>query len=187
MIGVDPVSGRILGARQCPSPNYDMRPEDCEIELIVIHNISLPPGQYGADYIDQLFTNCLDVGAHRYFQQLIALRVSSHALIRRHGELVQYVSLNDRAWHAGVSQFQGRNQCNDFSIGIELEGCDQEAYTAVQYQVLIDLIQRLLMVYPQLNSDCIVGHSDIAPGRKTDPGPAFDWHRLRSALSGQLR
>jgi AmpD protein len=165
-----------------PSPNYDQRPAGTEIELLVIHAISLPPNQFGGQFIDQLFTNSLNENAHPSFAEIASLRVSSHLLIRRTGDITQYVSLQQRAWHAGVSSFAGRERCNDFSIGIELEGCDSIAYTDIQYQQLIKTIKLLQQTWPILTSDRIVGHCDIAPGRKTDPGPYFDWERLRNGL-----
>lgn len=166
------------GVRHHPSPNCDDRPKGTEIELLVIHNISLPPGKFGAPFIDQLFTNKLDKNAHPYFAEIAHLCVSAHILIRRTGEIIQYVSLQQRAWHAGVSNFAGRERCNDFSIGIELEGCDDVPYTDEQYQQLIRLIKILRQTWPMLSQDRVVGHCDIAPGRKTDPGQAFDWQRL---------
>lgn len=172
-------------ARQVPSPNCDERPCDCAIELIVIHGISLPPGNYGGPEIDQLFTNCLDPDAHPYFAEMAHLKVSSHLLIRRDGEVIQYVPFSKRAWHAGDSCYAGRDACNDFSIGIELEGQDEESYTAEQYERLADVVNRLLAMYPQLSPDSITGHSDIAPERKTDPGPAFDWAQFRRLLATQ--
>lgn len=177
--------GWIREARQAPSPNFGARPAGVEPDLLVIHNISLPPGEYGTDCVEQLFTNCLDWDAHPYFQAIRGLEVSSHLLIRRDGELVQFVSLLDRAWHAGQSCYQGRENCNDFSIGIELEGTDDEPYTDRQYAVLAAVTRSLLQAFPGLTERRITGHSDIAPGRKTDPGPAFDWGRYREALGGQ--
>ncbi|KAB7628215.1 1,6-anhydro-N-acetylmuramyl-L-alanine amidase AmpD [Alkalilimnicola sp. S0819] len=179
---VDPHTGLIQGARQNPSPNCDARPEGTLIDMLVIHNISLPPGQFGGPWIDALFTNTLDPGAHPFFSEIFELRVSSHALIRRDGALIQYVPLHKRAWHAGKSCFQGRERCNDFSIGIELEGADETPYTDAQYRRLARLTAALRTVYPAITADRIVGHSDIAPGRKTDPGPAFDWARYLGAL-----
>ncbi len=170
------------GVRQVPSPNCDARPMGCGIELIVIHSISLPPGQYGGTQIDRLFTNSLDPAEHPYFADIAQLRVSSHLLIRRDGELVQYVPFDRRAWHAGQSCFQGREACNDFSIGIELEGMDDEPYTQQQYRQLATVIRLLMQHWPGLGPEAIVGHSDIAPGRKTDPGPAFDWQQLYAML-----
>jgi AmpD protein len=165
-----------------PSPNYDQRPIGTEIELLVIHAISLPPNEFGGQFIDQLFTNSLDVNVNPYFAEIADLRVSSHLLIRRNGDIIQYVSLQQRAWHAGVSSFAGRERCNDFSIGIELEGCDSIAYTDKQYQQLIKTIKLMQERLPILTPDRIVGHCDIAPGRKTDPGPFFDWERLKNGL-----
>ena len=152
-------------------------------DLIVVHGISLPPGEYGGPWIDRLFTGCLPADAHPYFRDIAARRVSAHVLVRRTGAIVQYVPFGRRAWHAGMSEFQGRSACNDFSIGIELEGSDEEAYESEQYATLTELIGALLATYPALSRERIVGHSDIAPGRKTDPGPAFDWARLRSGLA----
>ena len=165
------------------SPNCDARPDESDISLIVIHGISLPPGKFGDDYIDQLFTNKLNMNAHPYFKEISGLKVSSHLLIRRDGELVQYVPLQKRAWHAGVSSYKNRENCNDFSIGIELEGADETPYSDIQYQVLAETIKSLLQSYPALSEDTIAGHSDIAPGRKTDPGIAFDWQYLSRLLS----
>jgi AmpD protein len=152
------------------------------IDLIVIHGISLPAGEFGGPWIDDLFLGRLDCQAHPSFADLQGLRVSSHFLIRRHGELIQYVPLHRRAWHAGISSFEGRQSCNDFSIGIELEGTDDLPYTCMQYQQLKQLCRRLMRIYPAITTQRIVGHADIAPGRKTDPGPAFDWHHLRQDL-----
>ena len=180
---IDTVTGLIATARQIPSPNCDERPADMAPELIVIHGISLPPGEFGGPWIDALFTNTLDPAAHPYFQEIHQLRVSSHLLIRRDGELVQYVPLHRRAWHAGASSHCGRERCNDFSIGIELEGTDELPYTPVQYQMLGTLIAALRAAYPALAAGQIAGHSDIAPGRKTDPGPCFDWPRLYALLA----
>ncbi len=165
--------------RHCTSKHCDDRPEGTKIELLVIHNISLPPGKFGGSYIDQLFTHTLDKNDHPFFVEIAELRVSAHFLIQRTGKITQYVSLLQRAWHAGVSSFAGRSRCNDFSIGIELEGCDDVPYTEKQYQHLIQLIHLLQQEWPILTQDRIVGHCDIAPGRKTDPGPAFDWQRLK--------
>ena len=156
------------------SPNFDARPENVEIDLLVIHGISLPPGEYGGGFIDQLFTNRLDPAEHPYFEEIKDLRVSSHLLIKRNGAVTQYVPFKQRAWHAGVSCFAGREQCNDFSIGIELEGCDDEAYTEEQYQVLAVITDVICQRWQKITKDRIVGHSDIAPGRKTDPGAAFN-------------
>lgn len=174
--------GWLLDARARPSPNCDTRPDPADISLLVIHNISLPPGRFGGAYIDQLFTNTLDAAAHPYFAQIHTLRVSSHLLIDRRGRLTQYVSLGARAWHAGVSTFEGRERCNDFSIGIELEGCDDRPFTQKQYRRLITVTRLLLQAFPRLTPARITGHSAIAPGRKTDPGPYFDWAHYRAAL-----
>lgn len=173
--------GWIQECRQCVSPHFNARP-DGEVSLLVIHNISLPAGRFGLPYIDQLFQGCLDVQADESFCELQGLEVSAHFLIRRDGELVQYVSCDDRAWHAGVSEFAGRTGCNDFAIGIELEGTDSQAYTDAQYERLKQLTLVLFDAYPMLNRNLIVGHSDIAPGRKTDPGESFDWRRYRASL-----
>ncbi|MDH3531495.1 MAG: 1,6-anhydro-N-acetylmuramyl-L-alanine amidase AmpD [Gammaproteobacteria bacterium] len=176
-------SGLIVPARQCPSPNQDDRPEGAGLQLIVVHGISLPPGEFGGAAIEQLFTNCLDWEAHAYFQQIRDLEVSTHVLIRRDGELVQFVPFTRRAWHAGPSCFRGRNGCNDFSIGIELEGEDETPYDDRQYAVLVAVLRALMAAYPALSARRIAAHSDIAPGRKTDPGPAFDWLRLYDGLN----
>ena len=163
-------------AAQVPSPNHDARPAGTQISLVVVHGISLPPGEFGGDGIEALFTNRLDPAAHPHYESVAALKVSAHFLIRRDGALIQFVRCADRAWHAGASSWQGRPRCNDYSVGIELEGTDEIAYTAAQYAMLARLAKALRQRYP---IDDIVGHSDIAPGRKTDPGPAFDWARLR--------
>ena len=165
-------------ARFIPSPNHDQRPSTDDLSLIVIHCISLPPGQFGTEGINQLFTNALDPAEHPYYAGIAHLRVSAHLLIRRTGELIQYVPFNRRAWHAGISCYQGREVCNDFSIGIELEGTDYSAYEAIQYDRLDAVIAALLAHYPTLSREHITGHEHIAPGRKTDPGPFFDWSRL---------
>jgi AmpD protein len=162
-------------ARQVPSPNRDARPAGEAITLVVVHGISLPPGEFGGDGIAALFTNRLDPAAHPYYATVAALRVSAHFLIRRDGALVQFVACGDRAWHAGASRWRGRERCNDFSIGVELEGTDTTPYAAAQYAMLARLVKALRRRYPIAD---VVGHSDVAPGRKTDPGPAFDWARL---------
>lgn len=172
-------NGWCAGARHLPSPNFDARTEGGRIDLLVIHNISLPPGQFGGPYIADLFGNCLDCDVHPYFDQLRNLRVSAHFLIRRDGEVMQFVSANDRAWHAGVSMFCGRERCNDFSIGIELEGSDFVPFDMRQYDALVALTVALRKRYPL--SD-VAGHEHIAPGRKTDPGPCFDWGHYRKSL-----
>jgi AmpD protein len=168
-------------ARRCPSPNANERPEGDAVSLVVVHGISLPPGEFGGPYIDQLFTNSLKPEGHPYFATIAALKVSSHILIRRDGEIVQYVPFDQRAWHAGASEYQGRSNCNDFSIGIELEGADDIPYTGVQYRQLAALVRALAAAYPSTRGH-LAGHSDIAPGRKTDPGPSFDWSLLRQLL-----
>lgn len=173
----------IADVRRVLSPNCDDRPAEGTISLIVVHSISLPPGQYGGDNIDALFTNRLDPLAHPYFADIAHLQVSSHVLIRRAGELVQYVPFNRRAWHAGCSCYREREACNDFAIGIELEGHDHEPYAPIQYRQLAALVRELRGHYPGIAAEAIVGHSEISPGRKTDPGPAFDWDHLRSLLA----
>ncbi|OUS09976.1 N-acetylmuramoyl-L-alanine amidase [Gammaproteobacteria bacterium 54_18_T64] len=173
----------MAGARQCPSPNQGERPVDGEVSLLVIHNISLPPGQFGGGYIEQFFTNVLNADEHSYFAEIAELQVSAHLLIDRRGEVVQFVPLSRRAWHAGDSSFAGCANCNDYSIGIELEGTDVEPYSDAQYQSLVQVSRQLLAAYPALKTERIVGHSDIAPGRKTDPGPAFDWAHFFAMLA----
>lgn len=165
-----------------PSSNCDERPADAVVDLLVIHNISLPAGEFGTRCIDDLFCNCLDVAAHPTFTELDGLRVSAHLLICRDGEITQYVPFDRRAWHAGVSRWCGRECCNDFSVGIELEGTDEIAYTDRQYTVLAAVTALIQRCYPGIADDRIVGHCDIAPDRKTDPGVAFDWRRFRRAL-----
>ncbi len=176
--------GWVEQARQLRSPNFNERPAGTVVDLLVVHGISLPPGEFGGPWIDQLFLNQLDVDAHPYFVEIASLQVSSHFLIRRGGELVQYVDCNQRAWHAGRSSWQGRDECNDFAIGIELEGTDHVPYTDSQYTVLNQLAATLVEAYPAI-SNRIVGHEHIAPGRKTDPGPAFDWSRMTTSLLAQ--
>src|SRR5471030_2022078 len=180
---IDRATGLLAGVTQVLSPHFDARPVGVSAELIVVHGISLPPGEFGGPWIDQLFTGSLASAAHPYFAQLAKARVSAHALIRRDGQIVQYVPFGARAWHAGESQYEGRAACNDFSVGIELEGSDERAYEDAQYASLAHLIDALLVAYPSLAKQRLVGHSDIAPGRKTDPGPAFDWPRLASLIS----
>ncbi len=183
---IDTNTGLLECVRQVCSPNCDERPGEEQISLLVIHNISLPPGEYSGLWIDALFTNTLDPAVHPYFEIIAGQKVSAHLLIRRDGEMIQYVPFCRRAWHAGKSCFQGRERCNDFSIGIELEGCDEQPYEDVQYERLIALTRSLMQSYPAITPERITGHSDIAPGRKTDPGPAFDWKRYLGALeSGQ--
>jgi AmpD protein len=180
--GIDPNSGWLRAARQVPSPNFDARPGGILPELIVVHGISLPPAEFGGPWIDRLFTNALPPAEHPYFEKIKDLKVSSHLLIRRDGEPVQYVPFHERAWHAGASSYQGRERCNDFSVGIELEGADEVPYEPAQYRVLSAVILALCEAYPSLSLTRIAGHSDISPGRKTDPGPAFDWQRLYALL-----
>ena len=171
--------GWLPHARRVRSPNADARPDGTGVTLIVVHGISLPPGRFGGDAIERLFTNRLDERAHPSYSSIVALRVSAHFLVRRDGAMVQFVPCGARAWHAGASRFDGRERCNDFSIGIELEGTDERPYTAKQYARLAALVRRLRRRFP---IDAIAGHSDVAPGRKTDPGPSFDWGRLRRLL-----
>ena len=178
-----PAAGWLPAARQVRSPNCDARPAGCAIDLIVIHAISLPPAEFGGPYVEQLFTNTLDTGAHAYFAQLRGLRVSAHFLLTRVAQLTQFVDIHQRAWHAGESHWEGRARCNDFSIGIELEGCDDMPFTAVQYAALTELLATLMHLLPALTPARIVGHSDIAPRRKTDPGPHFDWARVRRSVA----
>ncbi|QKJ85856.1 N-acetylmuramoyl-L-alanine amidase [Paramixta manurensis] len=173
--------GWIVGARRVISPHFNFRPEGEAPSLLVIHNISLPPGEFGGPWIDALFTGTLDPDHHPFFAEIWQLRVSAHCLIRRDGEIVQYVPFDRRAWHAGISCYQGRDNCNDFSIGIELEGTDTLPYTPEQYAAL-QSVTRLLMQHYPITPTQITGHSDIAPERKTDPGPAFDWDTFRRGL-----
>lgn len=175
-------SGWITQASHCPSPNFNTRPE-AEISLLVVHNISLPPGQFGTGKVLEFFQNCLDPDEHPYFAGIAQMCVSAHFFIDRLGELTQFVSCADRAWHAGLSSFEGRQNCNDFSIGVELEGADDVPYTEAQYRRLAQLAGTLIGHYADLNPARITGHSDIAPGRKTDPGPAFDWDYFHSLLA----
>jgi len=175
-------SGWLTGCHHHPSPNFDERPADSDISLLVIHNISLPPEQFGDHWILDFFCNKLDPSAHPYFKTICDLEVSAHALIRRDGQIIQLVSFNDRAWHAGASCYEGRERCNDFSIGIELEGSDHQPFEEQQYQALSELTHTLIDHYPKLSKKTITGHSDIAPERKTDPGPFFDWEHYFSML-----
>jgi N-acetyl-anhydromuramoyl-L-alanine amidase len=179
---IDPVSGWLEGARRVESPNSDDRPPGVEPDLIVVHGISLPPGRFGDGWIDRFFLNELPAAADPYFATIADLKVSAHALVARDGALTQYVSFNRRAWHAGNSLYCGRTACNDFSVGIELEGTDDVPYDAAQYEELAKVICALRRVYPSLRAAEVVGHSDIAPGRKTDPGASFDWPLLRRLL-----
>ncbi len=174
--------GWLEGAKQCPSPNFNHRPCGALINLLVIHNISLPPNTFGNNYIEQFFQNSLPVDEHPYFQTIAELSVSSHFLIKRDGEIVQFVSCDDRAWHAGQSSFCGQGNCNDYSIGIELEGADDIPYETAQYRQLTRLTQAIQLAYPAITSERITGHEHIAPDRKTDPGPVFDWQAYRESL-----
>ena len=176
---VDVSTGLLAGVKQVLSPNFDLRPAGVPPDLIVLHGISLPPGEFGGPWIALLFSGNLPADAHPEFRERAGLRVSAHLLIRRDGEPVQFVSLNDRAWHAGRSAWQGREACNDYSIGIECEGTDELPYEAAQYATLRGLLPMLLEAYPGITRERIVGHSDVAPGRKTDPGASFDWSKVR--------
>jgi N-acetyl-anhydromuramoyl-L-alanine amidase len=184
---IDLATGLMRGAKQIASPNYDARPAGVEADLIVIHGISLPPGEFGGPWIERLFTNALPADIHPYFAEVAPLRVSSHLVVQRDGALTQYVSFADRAWHAGQSNYQGRAACNDFSVGVELEGTDTLPYEATQYEALAAVVAALCAAYPRLSADRLVGHSDVAPGRKTDPGPAFDWPRARHLIGAACR
>jgi len=174
-------SHRLESAQYFQSPNCDVRPEGSNIKLIVIHGISLPPGEFSGNYIHDFFMNQLNANLHPYFKEISHLKVSSHVYIRRDGQIQQFVPFNLRAWHAGASCYQNEQRCNDFSIGIELEGTDDCHYEPIQYAVLIDLLKVLLESYPDTQKNPIVGHQHIAPGRKTDPGPFFDWQQLKQA------
>ena len=180
---VDPGTSLIHPARQVPSPNQDARPAHVQPSLVLLHGISLPPGCYGGDDVERLFTNRLDWAAHPYYATIRDLTVSAHLLIRRDGELLQFVPFSARAWHAGESAFRGASRCNDYSIGIELEGSDDTPYDDRQYAVLTAVLRALFGAYPGLGARDIAAHSDVAPGRKTDPGPAFDWLRLYDGLA----
>jgi len=172
-------------ATLCPSPNFNQRPQGQTINLLVIHNISLPPGEFGGDYVKDFFCNQLDSSLHPYFATIAELKVSAHLFIDRMGNITQFVPFAARAWHAGASAFDGIENCNDYSIGIELEGCDNIAYTDAQYQALATVTRQLQLAYPEISTERIVGHSDIAPGRKTDPGIAFDWPRFHFLLTSE--
>ena len=182
VLSLDSTGNWFDDARRVPSPNFDARPSGCGIDLIVVHGISLPPGEFGGPHIERLFCNRLDPHAHDYFRAVAAVKVSAHLLIRRGGDLVQFVALSERAWHAGESRFGDRVRCNDFSIGIELEGTDCTPYEDAQYERLGGVCLAIMRRWPAIGPDRIVGHSDIAPDRKTDPGPAFDWLRLNDLL-----
>jgi AmpD protein len=179
---LDRASGRLAGARYVESPNADERPAGLEPEVLVVHAISLPPGCYGGPGVEQLFCNRLSPEEHPYYREIAGLTVSAHFFIRRDGELLQFVPVHRRAWHAGKSFCEGRARVNDFSIGIELEGDDDHPFEAAQYDALAALTRELMAAYPAITRYRIYGHSDIAPGRKTDPGPYFDWARYRQAL-----
>ena len=166
-------------ARRVDSPNRDARPAGMAVELLVLHNISLPPGRFGGPGVEQLFTNRLEAAGHPFYREIAGLKVSAHFFLRRNGRLIQFVSCGERAWHAGVSRWRGREKCNDFSVGIEIEGTDDQPYTERQYARLAGLVDALRAAYPGIAG--IAAHSEIAPGRKTDPGPAFDWARLMAA------
>jgi len=174
--------GWLRGVRRVISPNANERPTGCGIDLLVIHNISLPPGEFGGAYVEQLFCNSLDCSAHPWFERLRGLEVSAHLFISRSGALTQFVPFEARAWHAGASVFEGRPNCNDFSVGIELEGTDEAPYTDAQYAALVPVTRALMREFRGISIGRIVGHCDVAPGRKTDPGVAFDWNRYRRAL-----
>jgi AmpD protein len=182
LLRVDPDTGLLRGANFVVSPNCDARPPGVETDLIVVHGISMPPGDFGGPWIERLFTNTLPLDAHEYFAQIGPIKVSSHLVVYRSGEITQYVKFTDRAWHAGRSCYEGREACNDFSVGVELEGTDTLPYEPRQYRILAQIIAALCTAYPTLSRDRIVGHSDIAPGRKTDPGPAFDWPFARRLI-----
>ena len=182
---VDRETGLLRGARFVPSPNQDERPEGAEIDLVVVHGISLPPGEFGGPWIERLFLGRLPAEAHPFFETIRELRVSAHLLIRRSGALVQYVPFHRRAWHAGESRWEGRERCNDFSVGIELEGADDLPYEGAQYRALAEAVAALAAAWPAITPERVVGHSDVAPGRKTDPGPRFDRERLGELLAGR--
>lgn len=175
-------NGQMQGVKQITSPNFNQRPEETEIRLVVIHNISLPPAQFGGGYIQQFFQNQLDHEQHPYFKTIQGMEVSAHVLILRTGEVIQFVNFNDRAWHAGRSSYLGQNECNDYSIGIELEGSDDLPFESVQYDVLADVIVAIEQAYPRTKHH-LAGHSDIAPSRKTDPGPFFNWQKIRHLVA----
>lgn len=179
---VDTASGWLSGVDHCASAHFNARPDDADISLLVIHNISLPPGQFGTGWVQQFFSGRLDAAAHPYFAEIADLRVSAHFLIERDGCVTQFVSCLQRAWHAGQSCFAGRENCNDYSIGIELEGTDDQPFTALQYDRLVQLSKVLQQAYPLITRDRITGHEHIAPGRKTDPGPCFDWQTYLGRL-----
>lgn len=180
---VNRIAHRLRGVRFVASPNFNHRPDAADLSLLVIHAISLPPDRFGGPYVEQFFTNTLNPAAHPYFATIKDLKVSAHLFVARDGTVTQFVPFHRRAWHAGKSVFEGRADCNDYSIGIELEGSDSQRFESAQYRTLIGLTKALRRAYPRITPDRIVGHSDIAPGRKTDPGPQFDWERYRRAIS----
>jgi AmpD protein len=182
-VQINPETGLIENVLYTASPNFDERPVDADIDLIVVHSISLPPGEYGGPWIEKLFTNQLPADAHPYFTEIYQMKVSAHVLIRRDGSVQQFVPFHKRAWHAGQSCYQGRETCNDFSIGIELEGTDDSPFEEAQYQQLAELVGALEASYPNISRSRLTGHSDIAPGRKNDPGTGFDWHKLKSLIA----
>jgi N-acetyl-anhydromuramoyl-L-alanine amidase len=182
-VTIDVGRGLIEGARFVPSPNQDARPPGASIDLVVVHGIGLPPGEFGGPWVEQLFLNRLPSGAHPFFATLADLKVSAHLFVRRDGSIVQFVPFHARAWHAGASAWRHRVACNDFSVGIELEGADEVPYEPAQYEVLAAAVAALGGAYRSLAPDAVVGHSDVAPGRKTDPGPAFDWAHFRRCLT----
>jgi len=177
-------TGRMPGSRWFASPNFGPRPDHTSISLLVVHNISLPPGQFGGQWVEDFFCNRLDPAEHPYFETIATMQVSAHLLIKRDGSMVQFVSLLEKAWHAGRSSFCGEQECNDFSIGIELEGTDEIPYTDAQYQSLATATRMIMAAWPEITHERLVGHCDIAPGRKTDPGPSFDWAHFRMLLAG---
>lgn len=179
-------NGWLVSVRSLASPNFNQRPADVDVSLLVIHNISLPPGEFNTGCVEAFFCNQLDSQQHPYFATVAQLRVSAHFFIARTGEITQFVSLGDRAWHAGASSFAGTADCNDYSVGVELEGCDEIPYTDAQYTALIELTKNLCSIFPGITADRIVGHQHIAPGRKTDPGPAFDWARYLKGLTNTM-
>lgn len=183
MIRINRATGRVEGARFVPSANFDARPDAASVDILVVHSMSLPPGQFGGPGIEQLFTNCLDPKEHPYYCEIQNLRVSAHLVIRRDGEIFQFVPLGERAWHAGESFCEGRTRANDFSIGIELEGTETDIFEDIQYTRLAELTRAIMQAYPAITKQRIYGHSDIAPGRKSDPGIGFDWPRYLDMLA----
>jgi AmpD protein len=179
LMRIDVADGRLIGVAEVASPNFDARPHGVEIDLLVVHAISLPPGKYGGGYVEKLFSNCLNAEEHPYFAEIRDFKVSAHALIARDGKVTQFVPFTERAWHAGESSFQDKSRCNDYAIGVELEGCDDEPFTPQQYKVLAELTVLIMKAWPAITWERVVGHSDISPGRKTDPGPFFEWETLR--------